>query len=60
MSYIPNRIVIGAIDTALNRIDNALHKEGDKTRPSVELMQSLRDERAAMVVARTFIAEKRA
>lgn len=60
MAYIPNRIVIGAIDTALNRIDSALSKEGGKVRPSNELMASLREERAAMVVARTFIAEKRA
>lgn len=60
MTYIPNRIVIGAIDTALNRIDSALYKECDKVRPSNELIASLREERAAMVEARAFIAEKRA
>lgn len=60
MAYLPNRIVIGAIDNALNRVDDAIRHENQKKKPSVELVRTLDDEHLALRVARTFIAEKRA
>jgi hypothetical protein len=56
---IPNRIVIGAIDSALNRTDLAIGKEGNKVRCNAEIMHQLRAERDALVEARTFIAANR-
>ena len=55
---IPNRIVIGAIDTALNRLDLRAHAEGGYQANS-KLIAELREERDALREARQFIIANR-
>lgn len=56
---IPNRIVIGAIDNALNRLVLAIGKESDKVRCNVVIIHQLRGEYDALRDARRFIADNR-
>ncbi len=54
----PNRIVIGAIDSALNRDDNDIRRWSGKGN-GADFLSSLREERAALVEARSFISVRR-
>jgi hypothetical protein len=60
---LPNRIVIGAIDSALNRVDAELFKCADPhplmREKIAALEKGLREERAALQEARNFIIDKR-
>lgn len=58
MARLPNRVVIGALDSALNRVDSDIRRWQGKGN-GADFLSSLREERAALQEARNFIADKR-